>query len=312
MNTKSAKKKPVLLVVLGATASGKTAWAIQLAQHFGSEIISCDARQFYKEMNIGTAVPSTQELAAVPHHFIQHISIHQPYNAGMYERDALALIAILHQKNPVQIMVGGSGMYIKAVCEGLDNLPPANEKLRTELTHLWKTEGIAMLQANMRTLDASYYAQMENQNPHRLIRALEIMLTHGKNPAHFQTGLSQERPFEIMYVGIDMPREHLYRRINLRVEQMMENGLVDEARNLFPFKHLKSLQTVGYQELFAYFEGQCSLEEATALIQQNTRRYAKRQLTWFRKNEKIHWFSHENLAKSLQEIADKVSNAAQH
>jgi tRNA dimethylallyltransferase len=291
----SSTMKKHLIVITGATASGKTTLAIQLANFLQTEILSADSRQFFREMNIGTAKPSTEELNQAKHHFIDHLSIHDEYNVGQYERDATLLLEQLFQKYDHVIMVGGSGLYIKAVCDGLDHFPQVDEQFRIALTETFEAQGIETLQEELKQLDPVYYDEVDRQNPHRLIRALEICRATGKPYSSFRTATATERPFKTTKIAIDWEREQLYDRINLRVDQMIDAGLEQEAKSLFPFKYLNSLQTVGYQEWFDYFEGKMDREEAVRLIKRNTRRYAKRQMTWLRRESDIHYFAANDL-----------------
>jgi len=288
-----------IIAIVGPTASGKTALSIKLAQALNTEIISADSRQFYKEMSIGTAVPEPEELAAAKHHFIQNKSIFDDYNVGDYEQDFLKLSKKLFQTKDTLILVGGSGLYIDAACKGLDNLPDKNKAIRQELTHDLKEKGIESLQKQLQTLDPDYYQKIDIQNPHRLIRAIEILLqSNGKK----MTDLHQKkakRDFETIYIGLTGEREVLYDRINRRVDIMIVQGLVEEAKKLYPYKEQNALQTVGYRELFLYFDGQYNLDFAISEIKKNTRRFAKRQLTWFRKNKDIKWF---DMAYNFEEI----------
>ena len=279
-----------IIAIVGPTASGKTALSIKLAQAFNTEIISADSRQFYKEMKIGTAVPESAELAAAKHHFIQNKSIFDDYNVGDYEQDFLTLSKKLFQTKDALILVGGSGLYIDAVCKGLDNLPGRNEQIRQQLTHDLNEKGIESLQKQLQVLDADYYQKIDIQNPHRLIRAIEILLqSHGKKMADLHQQKTK-RDFETIYIGLTGERTLLYDRINHRVDIMVAQGLVEEAKKLYPYKEQNALQTVGYRELFQYFDGQYDLDFAVSEIKKNTRRFAKRQLTWFKKNKDIKWF----------------------
>ncbi|MFN4235348.1 MAG: tRNA (adenosine(37)-N6)-dimethylallyltransferase MiaA [Bacteroidia bacterium] len=282
-----------LIVVTGPTASGKTALSIALAKAFQTEVISADSRQFFKEMQVGTARPTAEELEGIKHHFLGHISIHDIYNAGIFEKDALEVLDTIFETKNVAIVCGGSGMYVNALCYGLDELPKQDKELRLKLEELLKQKGIEALQEKLKVLDSEYYKMVDLQNPHRLMRAIEVCINTGIPYSQLRKGEKKERNFKILKIGIDWPREKLYERINQRVDLMFEQGLVEEAKKLIPFKNINALQTVGYRELFDYFEGKCTLEEAKELIKQNTRRFAKRQLTWFRKDQEIKWFKPE-------------------
>jgi tRNA dimethylallyltransferase len=279
----------ILLAVVGPTGIGKTALGIQLAKHFNTEIISADSRQFFKEMEIGTAVPSKDELEAVPHHFIQHKSIFEPYSVGDFEKEALKVLHNLFINKDIAIMVGGSGLYVDAVISGLDEFPEVDPKIRSRLNHQLEDEGLQSLQKELKEKDPDYYKSVDLENPHRLIRALEVCIASGKPFSSFLDKPRAARPFKSFYIGIDASRETIYERINTRVDLMMEAGLLKEAENLYANKDLNALQTVGYKELFEYIEGNCTLEFAVSEIKKNTRRFAKRQLTWLRKNETILW-----------------------
>ncbi|MBK7211979.1 MAG: tRNA (adenosine(37)-N6)-dimethylallyltransferase MiaA [Bacteroidales bacterium] len=287
-------KKNTLLVIAGPTAVGKTAFAIRLAKALNSVIISADSRQFYSEMSIGTAKPTIAELNEVQHYFIGQLSIHQDYNVSNFEQDALRKLEELFQIYPLVIMTGGSGLYIDVLCKGVDDFPDPSPELRAQLKELLRNEGISALQNLLLEKDPAYYQEVDLANPNRLIRALEVCITTGKSYSSQRKNSSKERPFEIVKVALNLPREILFSRINLRVEQMMERGLLDEARSLFNLKHLNALNTVGYKELFSFFEGNCSLEQAVTDIKTNTRRYAKRQLTWFKKDPEYSWISPED------------------
>lgn len=278
-----------LIVVAGPTASGKTSLAIELAHYFESEILSCDSRQFFKETNIGTAKPNAEELAAAVHHFVDCLSITEAYNIGDYERDVLSFLDTYYQKNDIAIMVGGSGMYIRAVCDGLDVYPTVDETIRVQLNELLEKEGIEALQKELQVADPVYYSKVDLSNPHRLIRALEIYRGTGEPFSSFQGKNKVQRPFQVIKLGIDWERAALYDRINRRVDLMLEAGLLEEAKALYPQRALNALQTVGYREFFDYFDAKISLKEATELVKRNTRRYAKRQLTWLRKEKELHW-----------------------
>lgn len=292
-----------LLTVVGPTAIGKTKLAIDLATYFNTEIISADSRQFFKEMSIGTAVPSKHELESVPHHFIQHKSIHEIYNVGDFEKDALNVLDKLFEKYNIAIMLGGSGLYINSVIYGLDTFPEVDKEIRTKLNTIYKQEGIQVLQNKLKELDEDYYAKVDIQNPHRIIRALEICLGTGKTYSSFINKKKPPRPFTSFVIGLSMERSLLYDKINKRVDSMIESGLIEEARSLYKYKHLNALQTVGYTELFSVFDGIWDLDFAISEIKKNTRRFAKRQLTWFRKNEDIIWL---DVATPIDEILHKI------
>lgn len=292
-----------LITVIGATAIGKTALSIQLAQHFNAEIISCDSRQFYKEMTIGTAVPSAQELAVAPHHFIQNISIFDHYSVGQFEKDVLKKLDELFLKNKIVIMVGGSGLYTNAVLEGFDDFPDINNEIRKKLNKQIENGELKILQNQLKELDPESYQSIEIENPHRLIRALEICLGTGKPYSSFKNKNKIKRNFIPIKIGLTADREVMYDRINQRVAMMLQEGLLEEAKKMYPNKELNALQTVGYRELFDYFDGKCTLEFAVEEIKKNTRRFAKRQVTWNRKDESIHWFDFKT---SPSEIIKKI------
>lgn len=284
---------PTLISIVGPTAIGKTSLSISLAQHFDAQIISSDSRQFYKEMTIGTAVPSSKELSAAKHHFIQHKSINEAYSVGDFERDAIAKLDNLFQTNSKVIMVGGSGLYVKAITKGLDYFPEVEPHIRQELNHRLEKKGLIELQEQLKTLDATAYNTIAIDNPQRVIRALEISIGTGRPYSSFLTQPEKQRDFKTISVGLNADRSLIYDRINHRVDQMIENGLLLEVENLLPFKHLNALNTVGYKELFSYLEGQTTIEFAISEIKKNTRRFAKRQLTWFRKDPSIQWFDYD-------------------
>lgn len=286
MTNKPAK---TLIVILGATATGKTDVSVALATELGSEILSADSRQIYREIPIGTAAPSPEQLQAVPHHFIASRSITEEYSCGRYEMDALALLEQLFRKHDTLFMVGGSGLYIDAVCKGMDEMPATDPALRERLIRTAETEGLSPLLQQLSELDPDYYASVDRSNPQRVIRALEVCLQSGRSYSEIRSGAAKQRPFRIIKLGIHYPREVLYERINRRVGLMVEAGLEQEALGLYPLRHLNALQTVGYQEWFDFFDGLHSRDKAIELIQRNSRRYAKRQETWFRRDETIHW-----------------------
>lgn len=296
------QQKKYLIVITGPTASGKTDLAINLAKNFNTEVISADSRQFFIEMQIGTARPNKNELQGITHHFLGNISIHQSYNAGIFEKEALEILQNIFSKSNIAIVCGGSGMYINALCYGLDNLPEKNETLRTELKKIFEEKGINALQEKLKILDPDYYAVVDLQNPHRLMRAIEVCITTEVPYSQMRSGDKKQRNFEIIKIAIEWPRAILYDRINKRVDLMFKQGLVEEAQNLFPYKNHNALQTVGYKELFEYFEGKYTLIEAKEAIKQNTRRFAKRQLTWFRRENDIKWFKPDEIDKVIPYI----------
>ncbi|MEO0506904.1 MAG: tRNA (adenosine(37)-N6)-dimethylallyltransferase MiaA [Bacteroidota bacterium] len=282
-----------LIAVVGPTAIGKTRLAIALAKQFKTEIVSADSRQFFKEMSIGTAVPSSEELKTVPHHFIQHLSVHENFSVGDFERAALTKLDALFKNHDVAILVGGSGLYVDAVVKGMDTFPDVEPRIRQELNTVLETHGLEALQQELLEKDPEYHAKVDLNNPHRVIRALEIC-RGTKQPYSSFLGIQKaERRFNTLYVGLTAPREVIYQRIEQRVDLMMQVGLLEEAKSLYPLRQLNALQTVGYRELFSHFEGTYNLEEAIAEIKKNTRRFAKRQLTWLRKNEDILWVEYD-------------------
>ncbi|MBL0048299.1 MAG: tRNA (adenosine(37)-N6)-dimethylallyltransferase MiaA [Bacteroidetes bacterium] len=292
-----------LLVICGPTAVGKTALSIALAKQFTTEIISADSRQVYREMQIGTARPFDAELESVPHHLLGHISIHQKYTVADFAIEANELISKIHAKNPLAILVGGSGLYLDAVCNGLDDLPNSDASIKANLLKTLESEGIEKLQKQLLELDPVYFHSMDINNPHRLIRAIEVCLISGKKFSDLRLGKKMEHPFRIVKIGLQMERKKLYEKINLRVEHMFEQGLLEEVKGLLPYKNLKALKTVGYSELFDFLDAKISIEQALLLIQQNTRRYAKRQMTWFRRDQEINWFE---VLENNAELINKV------
>lgn len=277
-------------IIVGPTAIGKTALAIQLAKHLQTEIISADARQCYKELNIGVARPSKEELNQVPHHFIASHSIQETVNASVFEHYALDIAENLFETKDNIVMVGGTGLYIKAFCEGLDDIPAIDPAIRSNIITAYETNGLAWLQAQLAQKDPAYWEQAEQENPQRLMRALEVMEGLGKSILTFQCQQKKERPFKIVTIGMEMDRALLYDRINLRVESMISAGLEQEVYSLLPYFSLNALQTVGYREWLAYFNKEVTLKELISSIQQNTRHYAKRQMTWFKKDLSVQWF----------------------
>lgn len=297
-----------LISVIGTTGIGKTQLAIQIAKHFETEIISCDSRQFFREMSIGTAKPSPEELAEVPHHFINNLSVQEDYSIGQFERDAIAKITELFQKHQTVVLVGGSMMYEKAIIEGLNNLPEANPENQQKLEKMLNEEGIVSLQNLLQQLDEEYFNRVDQENPRRLLRAIDVIWQTGKTYTENISEQVAERDFQVIRIGIQAPREFIYERINHRVDRMMENGLVNEVQNLHPFKENLALQTVGYSELFKYFDGIWDLDFAIEEIKKNSRRFAKRQLTWYRKETNIHWVNFENAKEeSLSLLSQLIS-----
>lgn len=297
-------KTKKLITIVGPTAIGKTSLSIAIAKHFSTEIISCDSRQFYKEMIIGTAVPSEEELKEVPHHFIQNRSILDDYNVGQFEKDAIQKLDQLFEVHDELVMVGGSGLYVDAVLKGFDYFPEIDPMIREELTTRLQTEGIESLQNQLRELDVESYRTIAIDNPQRLTRALEVCIQTGKPYSTFKNSNAKQRNFTSYMIGLTGDRQMVYDRINKRVDLMMEEGLLKEAKTLYPLKHLNALQTVGYKELFSFFEKEFDLDTAIAEIKKNTRRFAKRQFTWFKKYEDILWF---DFSSPYSEIIKKLS-----
>lgn len=295
----TAQQKKYLIVVGGPTAVGKTAFSIQLAQALKTEIISADSRQIYKQMDIGTAKPEAEELAAAPHHFIDLLEPYTEYSAGQFERDALALLEQLFAKHYVVVVAGGSGMYVQALTRGMDRMPEVPPQLREALNQQLKEQGLESLVEELKQLDPLYWQEVDRQNPSRIIRALEVSRATGKPYSAFRQQQYPKRAFETIKLGLDRPREELYTRIDQRMELMLEQGLLEEAKRLYPFRQLNALQTVGYQEIFSYLEGKYDWDEAVRLLKRNSRRYAKRQLTWFRKDPDFVWFHPEQLEQAL-------------
>lgn len=287
-----------LIVIVGPTGIGKTALAIELARHFSTEIISADSRQFFKEMEIGTAKPSQEELNAAPHHFINSHSIKMLFSTGDFEIQALQLMEELFKKQDLLIMVGGSGLYIDAVCNGLDDLPDTDLHIREQLKQQLEEEGIESIKQQLKIHDPEYYEKVDQANPQRMVRGLEFFLSTGEKLSSYQTNSKKQRPFNIIKIGLNMDRAALYQRINHRVDQMMATGLLEEVKGLQEYRKYNALNTVGYSELFDYLDGQIPLETAVDKIKQNTRRFAKRQLTWFRRDDNTAWFE-PNASKAV-------------
>ncbi|WP_372937615.1 tRNA (adenosine(37)-N6)-dimethylallyltransferase MiaA [Seonamhaeicola sp.] len=290
-----------LISVIGPTAIGKTALSIKLAQYFNTEIISADSRQFFKEMQIGTAAPTNKELAAAKHHFIHNKSIQENYSVGTFEKEAIQKLDTLFKKHQIVIMVGGSGLYVDAVTKGLDNFPDVNGSIREHLNEKLKNEGLETLQNQLKNLDKASYNTIAIDNPHRIIRALEICIGTGKPYSSFLNKAKAKRHFKTITIGLTANREIIYNRINQRVDIMLKMGLLKEVETLIPYKNLNALNTVGYKELFKYFDGEWTLDFAVSEIKKNTRRFAKRQLTWFKKNEDTLWFDYQSPIENIIE-----------
>lgn len=291
-----------IIILAGPTASGKTALAIQIAQAFGTSIISADSRQCYREISIGTAKPAPEELQIVPHYFIDSHSIQQEVSAGLFERLALEYAQEIFAQRDVAVMCGGTGLYIKAFCEGIDDMPSIPPAVRRTINARYEKEGLPWLQEQLLQRDPAFYKTAETQNPQRLIRALEVLETTGRSITAFRTATPVRRDFRIIKIAITLPRSALHERINYRTDQMLKAGLVQEVRSVLPFRHHNALQTVGYQEIFDHLDGKTSLEEAADLIKIHTRQYAKRQLTWFRKDKDLHWFDAREPAAVLEHL----------
>ena len=292
-----------LIVITGATACGKTEMSVKLAQHLNTEIISCDSRQFYKEMSIGTAKPSIEEMNGIKHHFVDSHSVTEEINAGKFERLALPVINQLFETHDDVILTGGSGLFIDAIVNGFDDMPLVPKETRDNLNNLFSSKGIEPLYEQLKELDSEYAKIVDSSNPKRVIRALEVCLSSDKTYSELRTGQKAKRQFNTLKIVLDWPREVLYKRINLRVEQMVENGLELEVKSLLPYRNLNSLKTVGYKEFFDYLDENTSKERAIELTQQNSRRYAKRQLTWFRRDKTYHWVE----ANNFQMVIDLIS-----
>lgn len=300
------KNPKILWSIVGPTGIGKTALSIELAKNLKTEIISCDSRQFYKELKIGTAAPSSEELSLVPHHFIGNLSIAQDYSVGDFEKDALRKINELFNKYDQLIMVGGSGLYEKAVNEGLDNFPDIDSKVRKDLMVEIQEKGLSYLQEELKKNDPEYYSQVDYNNPMRVMRALEIFRGTGKPYSSFRKNMVEKRNFTSVKIGLTASRDLIYDRINKRVDLMMEKGLLEEVISLQSYRHKNALQTVGYKELFDYLDGNSSLEFAVNEIKKNSRRYAKRQLTWYRRDESVNWFDYQSTREIVDFVTEKI------
>ena len=296
--------KKTLIVIGGPTAIGKTKMAIKLAKKWQSEIISSDARQFYKELNIGVGKPSQEDLDTVPHHFIGHKSVQESYSVGQYEKDGLALLHNLFKKHDVLFLCGGSGLYIQALCEGLHQFPEIDKKIKTQLNQELKTKGLKQLNAELKTIDIETYHKIDKKNPRRVLRALEVYRANGKPYSFYTKKKINNRHFRVLYITLKEPREMLYNRINNRVDIMIKNGLIQEAKKVYIYKEHQALQTIGYQEMFKYFNKELSLDEAVDEIKKNTRRYAKRQITWFNKIQ-----YHDFLTNESQKIIKMIQKS---
>jgi len=297
LNYKMTLNTKKVVFIIGPTGVGKTKLSVKLAKYLNSDIISCDSRQFYKELKIGSAPPSKRELADVKHHFIHNLSVNSEYNAGKFEIDSIKLINKLHQKNDIIIITGGSGLYVDAICKGFDKIPESSKKNREEIINKYHRKGLDWLQKKVKNIDPIFYSNNNTSNPQRLLRALEIFELTGKTLSSFKSHKPKKRAFKIIKIGLNVERSILYKQINQRVDSMIEKGLIDEVSSLVNFQKKNALQTVGYKELFKYLNNDCTLEMAIKNIKKNTRRYAKRQLTWFRKDKEINWFEPNQLLK---------------
>ena len=298
-----------LLLIVGPTGVGKTELSLRVAEHYHCPILNCDSRQVFRGIPIGTAAPTAKEQARVKHYFVATRELEEDYNAGQYERDALLLMDELFRTHDVLVMTGGSMLYADAVCKGLDDLPTVPTTIREQVQHGYDQNGLAWLQTEVQRLDPDYWKEVDQANPARLAHCIEICLTTGQPYSSLRTQTVKQRPFRIVKIGLDRSREELYARINRRVEQMVAEGLVEEAQTVYPKRHLNSLQTVGYRELFAHFDGEYDLPRAIELIQQNTRHYAKRQLTWFRRDPQIHWLNANDDYEKNSTIIDALLRA---
>ncbi|HCN52630.1 MAG TPA: tRNA (adenosine(37)-N6)-dimethylallyltransferase MiaA [Prevotella sp.] len=295
-----------LLVVIGPTGVGKTELCLTLAQHFLIPIINADSRQIFKELPIGTAAPTAEQQQRVKHFFVGNHPIQDYYSASMYEEDVLTLLDRLFQEHPIALLSGGSMMYIDAVCKGIDDIPTVDERTRAKMKERLAQEGLPALVQELQRLDPEYWEIVDKNNPRRVVHALEICHMTGKTYTSFRTNSTKKRPFRIIKIGLNRPREELYERINARVLKMMSCGMEEEARKVYPYKGLNALNTVGYKELFDYFDGKITREEAIYKIQSNTRRYCRKQLTWFKKDNQVRWFHPDNIEEIINYIADSI------
>ena len=298
--------RKTLIVLLGPTGVGKTDLSINIAKAFNTEILSCDSRQIYKELRVGTAVPEKEYLEMVPHHFIRTISIHDYYNASKFEFEVVDLLKQLFQTKDQVLMTGGSMMYIDAVCKGIDDLPTIDTEIRTNLKERLDNEGLESLWIELKRLDPEYYHKVDLKNGKRVLHALEVCYMTGKTFTSFRKNIVKKRDFDILKIGLNRDREELYNRINQRVDLMIQDGLIEEARSVYDHRHLNSLNTVGYKELFQHFDGDISLEEAIDLVKRDSRRYARKQLSWFRRDKEIHWFHPDEAEKIIEFIKETV------
>lgn len=294
------QKKPTLIVLLGPTGIGKTDLSLSIATALDCEIISADSRQLYRDMQIGTAAPTAEQLQIVPHHFVGTLGLEEYYSAAQYETDVLNFLSTAFLQHDKILLTGGSMMYIDAVCDGIDDIPTISTEVRERVMQKYKAEGLDVLCEELRSLDPQHYAEVDLKNPRRVIHAIEVCYMTRNTFSSFRTRTRKERPFHILKIGLQREREELFYRINARVDAMIEGGLVEEARRLYPYRHLNALNTVGYKELFAYFDGEMDLSVAIEKIKKNTRVYAKKQMTWFKKDTDIHWFHPDKL--SVEEV----------
>ena len=295
-----------LIVLLGPTGVGKTSASLSISKHFDAPIVSADSRQFFREMRIGTAAPTLEQLTVAPHHLVGHKSITERYSCGMFETEALKVLNNIYQSHSMSMLVGGSMLYLDAVCNGIDDFPTPDPELRKSLENQLKTEGIESLRAQLKLLDPEHYDRVDLKNSQRILKAIEVCLQTGRPYSSFRTNPQKERPFKTIKVGLNLPREILYERINARVDQMIEEGLVNEAKSLYPPRHHNALKTVGYREIFDFIDGKISLEKAIELIKRNSRHYAKRQLTWWARDKEIEWFSPNEIEEILAYIESET------
>lgn len=299
--------KPTLIALIGPTGVGKTELSLSIAEHYHTVILSSDSRQLYKELKIGTAAPTPEQLSRVPHYFVGTLELTDYYSAAQYEAEVLKKLDELFKSHPVVLMTGGSMMYVDAVCKGIDDIPTVDKETRELMLHRYETEGLEQLCAELRVLDPEYYRIVDLKNPKRVIHALEICYMTGKTYTSFRTQTPKERPFRIVKVGLTREREELYRRINQRVDEMMKEGLLEEAKHVYPYKHLNSLNTVGYKEIFKYLDGEWDLPFAIEKIKQNSRIYSRKQMTWFKRDTDITWFHPDQKAEIMQFLDQQIN-----